>query len=315
MSKFIFNKRDSETSSLFKLFTYRNGIMMIFFEASGRLGNQIFQYAFLKSLRENNEKIIVRDFFEFKEVFDNKDVINLNTKVWYIRKFVKKILSPLVKKLADKNIISRVSVCHENIDGFPRESTEYNRVPGFFKKITFVETAFFQSESFFRSEDVENLKIKDKYLKEACTILDTVPRNTSKVFIHIRRTDYKDHTVYDKGCLLPISYYKKQIRSFDDKKSCFIFLSDDPEFVETEFSDIPNKLISVNNHHAVDLAIMSLCDSAILSPSSFSWWGSYLMKKREDVFAPKYWLGFNHQKDYHSNPLAKYMTAVEIETE
>jgi hypothetical protein len=51
-------------------------------------------------------------------------------------------------------------------------------------------------------------------------------------------------------------------------------------------------------------AIMTMCNRAILSPSSFGWWESYFMKGRDIVFAPKYWLGFNSQIDHQKKTLA-----------
>jgi hypothetical protein len=92
----------------------------------------------------------------------------------------------------------------------------------------------------------------------------------------------------------------------------FIFLSDEVEFIEQEFKYLENKIIS-NNNFAVDFAIMTLCNSAILSPSSFSWWGSYLMQDRDTIFAPKYWLGFNSGVEYHKNSIPKYIEKICIE--
>lgn len=36
------------------------------------------------------------------------------------------------------------------------------------------------------------------------------------------------------------------------------------------------------------------------------------MKDRDVVFAPKYWLGFNSGIEYHTTPLAGFMSGVEI---
>jgi hypothetical protein len=191
--------------------------------------------------------------------------------------------------------------------------------PGFifkkgFLKIKYVQTGFFQSEQFFKSEFITNLKIKKIFIEQAKRFLNSIPHNNEKIFIHIRRGDYKKHFVYGNGTLLPINYFHNQIRFFieKNKKTYFVFISDDSDFIESEFSYVPNKLISKNTYE-VDFAIMTLCNSAILSPSSFSWWGSYLMKDRTVVYAPKYWLGFKSKLDYHKDSLASYMSAVEID--
>ena len=51
---------------------------MLIFLGDGRIGNQIFQYAFLKTIQDNKEKIIVSGFEELKEVFEINDFINFN---------------------------------------------------------------------------------------------------------------------------------------------------------------------------------------------------------------------------------------------
>ncbi len=46
---------------------------MLIFLADGRLGNQIFQYLFLKKIQKNEEKIIVSDLDDLLNVFEIKD--------------------------------------------------------------------------------------------------------------------------------------------------------------------------------------------------------------------------------------------------
>ena len=133
-------------------------------------------------------------------------------------------------------------------------------------------------------------------------------------FVHIRMNDYKNFTVCGQDTLLPMSYYKDQIEWFiQNRKDCFfIFLGDDTKSFSDEFQYVENKMISSNNHFGTDLAIMSQCDSAILSPSSFSWWGSYMMRERETVFAPKFWLGFRSKIEYQAQGVPSYSKEVEI---
>lgn len=288
---------------------------MKFFLADGRLGNQIFQYVFLKTIQKNNEQIIVSGFEDLKEVFEIDDVVNLNKKNRWIRAFLFRICKPLFNLFSDKSIISSILIDHEEVlEKYRRESITFSKSKGFFSFITFVKLGFFQSEKFFDEKIAKKLKIKDKYLVEADMFLNSISKNSNKIFIHIRRGDYKDYTVYAKSTLLPMSYYKEQIEWFlKNRKDCFfIFLSDEPEFIEKEFDYIANKIISTDNSFGTDLAIMTKCKSAILSPSSFGWWGSYLMEDRDVVFAPKYWLGFNSGVEYHEKGIASYSKEIKI---
>ena len=68
---------------------------MLIFLAGGRIGNQIFQYVFLKTIQDNNEKIIVSGFEELKEVFEINDFINLNKDNRWIRFFLFRISSQI----------------------------------------------------------------------------------------------------------------------------------------------------------------------------------------------------------------------------
>ena len=92
----------------------------------------------------------------------------------------------------------------------------------------------------------------------------------------------------------------------------FVFLTDDPTFVECCFSDIENKTVSKNNM-ATDLAIMTSCEYGVVSNSSFSWWGAYLMKSRKKVIFPKYWYGWKHKTESHINIQPKWADVIDVE--
>lgn len=288
---------------------------MITFLADGRLGNQLFQYAFLKTIQKNNEQIIVSGFEDLKEVFEIDDVFFLFKKNTWLRGFLFRIWKPFLHFLADKNLISSISVNNEMVlEKFRRETATYIESKGLFSFITFVKLGYFQSENFFDQNATKELQIKDRYIEEADKFLDFIPSSSNKVFIHIRRGDYKDYTVYGKSVLLPMGYFKEQIDWFVQNREnpFFIFLSDEPELIEKEFDCIKNKVISTENSFGTDLAIMTKCNSAILSPSSFGWWGSYLMQDRDIVFAPNHWLGFNSRVDYQSRSINKFMKKINI---
>ena len=282
---------------------------MILFLADGRFGNQMFQYVFLKTIQRDNEKLIVSGFEDLQEVCQINDIVNLNKKSKWLRIFLFRICKPVLEFLANRKVISSISVKHEKVlSQYRREDIAYLEEKGLISSIVFVKLGFFQSEEFFNREIAQKIMIKKDFLEQANKFLSMIPTASYRVFIHIRRGDYLNYTVYGKSTLLPISYYKKQIDWFvqNREKTFFIFLSDEPEFIEKEFAYIDNKIISRDNHYGVDLAIMTKCNSAILSPSSFGWWGSYWMEDRDVVFTPKYWLGFNSKIEYHKKSNLTY---------
>jgi hypothetical protein len=58
---------------------------MLIFKESGRLGNQIFQYAALRSLCEEKEKLFLLGFNDLKLTFNGIDakIININNSRLY----------------------------------------------------------------------------------------------------------------------------------------------------------------------------------------------------------------------------------------
>jgi len=287
--------------------------LLVFF-AKGQLGNQLFQYVFLKTIQKKDESILVSGFDDLNLVFQISDISYLNKKNLAAR-IVGRIFKRFLYLLSSVRIIDSIQVIHDKYsDTFDRETTKYIRIKGLISSLTYVKIGYFQSESFFEKKIAQQLKIKREYLNLANDFLSQCPEGSHLVFVHIRRGDYENFLVFGKSAVLPLSYYKDQIKYFvKNQSNCFfVFLSNDPKFVKKEFSFIDNKIISSGAHFGTDLAIMTKCQSAILSPSSFGWWGSYLIKNRETVFAPKYWVGFNSGFEINTNPLPEYVTEVTI---
>lgn len=288
---------------------------MIFFVAHGRLGNQVFQYAYLKTIQKNNEAIYTSGFDELLDVFEIKDLKNVGINrpgfIQGLAMFVYRLLFNLTKIKA----ITKIKVNYDSIGIHVRESDKASISKGLFPFVRFVCPGFFQSEKFFDETIAKNLKLKDKHLKTADAFLDNIPERNHRVFVHIRRGDYKTFKIYGKSTLLPTAYFHEQIAYFreHEENSFFIFLSDEPAFIKKEFSYLKEKKISYDNAVGTDIAIITKCDSGILSPSSFGWWGAYLMKTRKTVVAPEYWLGFNSRIEFQNSTFPDYAKSVSIQ--
>jgi hypothetical protein len=90
-------------------------------------------------------------------------------------------------------------------------------------------------------------------------------------------------------------------------------MSDDKFYVKDVFKEGKNLIIS-ENEYEIDFALMTLCSHGIMSPSSFAWWASFLIKMNERVksssyfIAPKYWAGHRRKKWF---PLNFYFSWIE----
>lgn len=284
---------------------------MLIFIADGRLGNQLFQYAFLKTVANPNEKILTFNMEMLTEVFDIHDENFKNIKLnKYFLFFLKKVIKPLVQVILVKPRLIGLIKQEIGKDGLPLPS--YVKLDGIFP-IQLVESDFYQSEYLFNKEDL-NFKIKKEYLIKAQEFLGQLPPSAEKVFVHVRRGDYlQEYFLGSKGINLPKDYYLTAINSFKKelKNPFFVFLSDDPEFVECCFKDIENKIISKNDY-GTDLAIMTQCEYGIMSNSTFSWWGAYLMENRKKVFCPKYWYGWKSKLEFPRGIIPVWCESIEI---
>lgn len=285
---------------------------MIIFLSDGRLGNQLFQYTFLNTIAKENEKIITANMEQFVDKFDIKNQNFIHKKLGkFSMFFVRKILKPyILKSFVKIKLIGYVKQERSETSALPSFKRSYGLLP-----ITHVETNFFQSEDLFDKNKVD-FSIKEQYIQEANKFLAQVPQDSTKIFVHVRRGDYIYVSYLGiQGIDLPKSYFEKAIEEItqDIEKPFFIFLSDDPAYVECCFKNVANKMISKNSM-ATDLAIMTLCEYGIASNSSFSWWGAYLMKNRKKVIFPKYWYGWKSKIESHVGIQPSWAKTIEVES-
>ncbi|WP_316824804.1 alpha-1,2-fucosyltransferase [Pedobacter miscanthi] len=259
----------------------------------GRLGNQLFQYAFAyatsKKLKTN----------------------------FYLDKSIQPIL--LTKYFVLYNRFNLLDQYVFSISGFKNFFTYYLRIYFYYlirriynlKDIEFSDTimpkiqlnkisrqsifkGFFQSEEYFeayKAEILEKLRLKKKYIDLFEEIYFKLEISSKVVVIHLRRGDYLSLDIH-----LPGRYYHNAISLIHNSENFYIIISDDPEFAKIEFNYLPNKYIS-SHSEIIDLQFLIHADICILSNSSFSWWGAYLNKKKPKVIAPRYWLGLKEKKE------------------
>ena len=270
---------------------------MIAVRLEGRLGNQLFQYAFVYAaarklntsfyIDKSVDKFLLPQYFEIENDFVNP----IDNKVFSITGY-KNIFSIHLKRAFYSGVKlilfgGKKITIHNN--GSPAEALKR------LANNTLYE-GHFHSESYFWGYDDE---IRQLYTvrKKHADAFEKVRQQfglTKKIaVIHIRRGDYTDQNL-----ALPVSYYKKAMAAIPDSHVQYVFISDDNSFVQSEFGDTADKYISTHNE-IIDLQFLMHADICILSCSSFSWWGAWLNKnKNKQVFAPKYWLGFKNGKEF-----------------
>jgi hypothetical protein len=270
---------------------------MIALKLEGRLGNQLFQYAFiyLAAKRLNTtfyldksiDNFIVPKYFEIQNDF----LAPLDNNIFSINGY-KNIFTIHLKRPFYK-LLSAIAVGKQTM-----LIAAENRPDDVFKQLknNCMYQGFFQSESYFHDfkDEIRDLfRIKQEHIDAFNQIYSQLGTQTQKAVIHVRRSDYVGLDIS-----LPVSYYKNAIETIGYDNIEYIFISDDRAFVEEEFSYIPNKYISTHNE-IIDLQFLINADFCILSNSSFSWWGAWLnVKQNKKITAPQYWLGFKRGEEF-----------------
>lgn len=271
--------------------------MILFFE-HGRLGNQLFQYCGLKKHFPTELLIFLgcddlQAHFDFVQArFIPKSAINHWVSFDRLRRVI--IFLTYVRLFSCLREDSRSS----------RHKLTVRR--GLLWNIIIPCNVFFQHRdivSFVKSE-IPFLKqglrtkaifwLRDKRID---------PELQQVVFVHVRRTDYLHWPSDEFPAVLDLAWYKRAMASVlrNSEQSVFVIMGDDHYYLKDVFQESDSLVIS-KNPPEVDLAIMSLCRSGILSPSSFAFWGAIYARVQDGAagqfIAPKYWAGHRQRKWY-----------------
>lgn len=283
--------------------------MILFFE-NGRIGNQLFQYCGLRHYFPEHKLVFV-GFDDLQSHFDA-------VKVRFIPRsplgnwFSFGILRRIVFFLVAARVLGRITE-EKYSDSFKL----YVR-KGLLWNILVPQDVFFQHSDFVdQIRETPTLKpaliqSAHKWLKKKEIDLDS----RSAVFVHIRRGDYLHWPSHEFPAILNLDWYKRAIGSVQEeiKNSVFIAMSDDQFYLRDVFEE-SDKLFISDNPPEIDIALMSLCHSGILSASSFAWWGAIYARSNQELnatfLAPTYWLGHRDKKWYPTNFCTNWITYIE----
>jgi hypothetical protein len=253
---------------------------MIGIKFDGRLGNQIFQYAFYHYLKKNNEGIF---FF-------------INPHHAYLSKYF--VLDPfnnLTLGFKPYSVLTRV-ICRSF--NFKEIYIQNIQVP---KKVEVenwtVYKGFYQTDWYVNQTSGKlPIALKESYKDAFNNLYGSLFSRNKTIVVHIRRTDYLKYGKRDIS--LPMKYFKERLDALGDISTFkVIFVSDDISHVKSYFKEKENYIFSLNNE-IIDFQIIMHADIAIISNSSFAWWAAYLSEKKNTVYAPKNWLGFRIGKEH-----------------
>lgn len=261
----------------------------------GGLGNQMFQYAFYKALKQRGCRVYADlSYYRYDGVMPFK-LDEVFKKASVNKRFCKNgILTDGVKKLA---YIGKSGMC-EKADAWYDKNMIQNITGG-------VYTGYWQTEKYFTGIERElRQDFRFGYGEEKLKALAGELRRSNSVSVHIRRGDYLDiQDVY--GGICTMEYYANAIDRIKDmagQDARFYFFSNDIEWVKTQFKGDNYHYISEELFESYedwyDMCLMSSCRHNIIANSSFSWWGAWLNDNEDKiVIAPSKWLNTGETPD------------------
>ena len=301
-------------------------LKLIILKLLGGLGNQMFIYAFYRSLLYSGIdcKIDVSWFEHFKmhNGYELNRIFNLNLNIAGKKE---------IRKYADINvglmyrIKSRILVRHTQlVFGGHKAITYYEEVYGMDNVYL---DGFWQSQKYFKVIEDEirrNFIFPDKEIKKNSALNDletNIKHNINSISLHVRRGDYLDKEIVGiKSVLRRIllgrsqspklgevcnsGYYTKAIEYVESKitKPFYYVFSDDIDWCKSNLC-LPKGRhsfvdINKNENSYLDMYLMSQCNHNIIANSSFSWWGAWLNSNDDKiVIAPDRWFQDGYSGD------------------
>ena len=284
---------------------------MIYFRMDGRIGNQLFMYAFARSIskKRGDELIIVDDREAIKRnyhnslmdyelenveyVHDHKMLLTpgfiKQNVIFFIYRVVRKKLSynqrySLEKKFQKFFNRNGLILCENGYIDYTMPQTENILLNG-----------YFQADKYF--EDVRE-EVIDAFTVDNSTMESFFPdvekiRERNSVCISIKVQHNVGNSMYD---VCNDGYWQKAIEYICEnvENPLFFICSDNVEYVKNNLIDCTkydavyqDSSIPVN----VSLSIMGQCKHFVIGNTTFGWWAQYLCNyDKKTVVAPSKWM-------------------------
>ena len=250
----------------------------------GRLGNQMFQYAFIRGMSKRyGYDFIIPDAnanrFDNYGLFDCFELEGCKT-----------------GEGSYPTLECRDTAFNQKFLDECTDNTNYSGV--------------FQTEKYFANA-TEELRKDFTFHKEILDPCQEFIDNVGDViFLHVRRGNsnlvgkrgekWSYQLLQDYHPLMKKEYYLEALSHFDESKKVIV-LSDTIDWCkEQDWLQDDRFLFSDSSYEVfddgasvpyIDLCLMSLCSGGIIANSSMSWWGAWLQNDRGKVVAPYPWYG------------------------
>jgi hypothetical protein len=263
-------------------------------QATGGLGNQLFQYAFAKEL----SRIYNLPFKLDLSFFDYYELHEYSLDPFTIEKdyTTREEIAELNEKDTGNNLFS--SLFKRKIHRYEEQKFSYS--DHYLKGLSFplYLKGYWQSEKYFKHVEQEiraDFKVLTPPSEENKHVLDQI-KKTNSIFLHVRRGNYvtdQETLKFHGSCSK--AYYTSAVKCFQevvDNPVFYIFSNDIPWSREHMDFDVEKVFVDLNDDSKdyEDFRLMYSCKHAIIANSTFSWWAAYLIENAtKQIIAPKQW--------------------------
>lgn len=316
---------------------------MIYKRMSGRLGNQMFQYAAIRSFqnkyRQNDD--IYLDFQSVyklgtkEEGFKNSlEGFKLNENVHFVNKmnmdFFPALLYVFYKflcmilKITDykNNYVIKRKKLEDTLYPFYHKHGLYIYTDGYkefedCKRKNIYFFGYYESVEYFK--DIVSI-LREEYSADVDLSKDVLLKkinSCNSTCISIRAGDFLSPKFINDYYVCKPSYYLKAINKMNDieKNNIFIIFSDDITWVKNniEFSSKDTVLYEEKKYNLYEkIYLMIHCNNYIISNSSFSFWVQFLsFNSNKKVIAPDKWTNSKQNIDIYEPSWIKINTEEE----
>ena len=250
----------------------------------GRLGNQMFQYAFMRGMsKKHGYDFIIPDANANR--FDNYGLFECF-----------ELEGCKTGEGSYPTLECRDTAFNQKFLDECTDNTNYSGV--------------FQTEKYF-VDATEELRKDFTFHKDILNPCQEFIDNVGDViFLHVRRGNsnlvgkrgekWSYQMLQDYHPLMKKEYYLEALSHFDESKKVIV-LSDTIDWCKKQdwlqddrflFSDSSYEVFDDGaSVPYIDICLMSLCSGGIIANSSMSWWGAWLQNDRGKVIAPHPWYG------------------------
>jgi len=255
----------------------------------GRLGNNLFQYAFGRALAEKHGVSLILDGALFNAA-DWRQVsalkrLPLNARI--ARPF--SLISRTLKKTTGRHPLEFLGLpILKEKDGDHRFNPSLLDAPA-----DCVLSGYFQGPLYFLSiEETLRTEINLDGVVDPQPRVEDAMGEYDSVAVHVRRTDFLSQPVFQ---VCDEAYYCRAMEKMRArlKNPRFFIFSDDPEWCRIRFTASDEEVVEISGASTdplIDLHFMSRAKHQIIANSSYSWWAAWLGKSDgQMVLTPDRW--------------------------